>query len=57
MNLPGSSVDIFDKNPPAKPPRAYLTPAQLLNAQLVVCGYAEDAEDAKELLEALGLLE
>ena len=34
-----------------------LTPADLRRAALAVCGYATDAEDARELLTALGLID
>ena len=36
-------------------PATGLTPADLRRAALAVCGYATDAEDARELLTALGL--
>ena len=38
-------------------PATGLTPADLRHAALAVCGYATDAEDARELLTALGLLD
>jgi hypothetical protein len=34
-----------------------LTPDDLRRAALTVCGYATDADDARSLLEALGLVE
>lgn len=34
-----------------------LTPDDLRRAALTVCGYATDAEDARYLLEALGLVD
>jgi hypothetical protein len=34
-----------------------LTGADLRRAALIVCGYATDAQDARELLESLGLVE
>lgn len=34
-----------------------LTPDDVRRAALTVCGYATDAGDARELLEALGLVE
>ncbi len=38
-------------------PATGLTPADLRRAALAVCGYAIDAEDARELLTALGLID
>ena len=38
-------------------PATGLTPADLRRAALRVCGYATDSDDARELLEALGLLD
>jgi hypothetical protein len=38
-------------------PATGLTPADLRRAALAVCGYATDADDARELLAALGLLD
>ncbi len=38
-------------------PATGLTPADLRRAALAVCGYAVDAEDARELLTALGLID
>ena len=38
-------------------PATGLTPADLRSAALAVCGYATDAEDARELLTALGLID
>jgi hypothetical protein len=38
-------------------PATGLTPADLRRAALTVCGYATDADDARTLLEALGLTE
>ena len=44
------TIDTFD-------PASGLTRADLRAAALTVCGYAEDADDARLLLEALGLVE
>lgn len=38
-------------------PATGLTPTDLRRAALAVCDYATDAEDARELLAALGLLD
>ena len=38
-------------------PATGLTPADLRRAALSVCAYAADAAEARELLDALGLLE
>ena len=38
-------------------PATGLTPADLRRAALAVCSYATDAEDARELLTALGLID
>ena len=38
-------------------PATGLTPTDLRRAALSVCSYSTDAEDARELLEALGLLD
>ncbi|MEX2289537.1 MAG: hypothetical protein WD794_04315 [Mycobacteriales bacterium] len=38
-------------------PATGLTPANLRAAALTACNYATDAEDARYLLEALGLLQ
>ena len=38
-------------------PATGLTPADLRRAALSVCGYATDSTDARDLLEALGLLD
>lgn len=38
-------------------PSTGLSPAELRRAALTVCGYATDAAEARDLLEALGLLE
>jgi hypothetical protein len=38
-------------------PATGLTPTDLRRAALSVCSYAQDTEDARELLAALGLLD
>jgi hypothetical protein len=38
-------------------PATGLTPADLRSAALAVCGYSTDADDARGLLDALGLLD
>lgn len=38
-------------------PATGMTRAELRRAALTVCGYATDAQDARELLDALGLTE
>jgi hypothetical protein len=38
-------------------PATGLSPADLRRAALTVCGYATDTDDARDLLEALGLVE
>ena len=38
-------------------PATGLTPDDLRAAALTVCAYATDTQDARELLEALGLIE
>ena len=38
-------------------PATGLTPADRRHAALAVCGYSTDAADARELLDALGLLD
>jgi hypothetical protein len=38
-------------------PATGLSPADLRRAALTVCGYATDTDDARELLESLGLVE
>lgn len=38
-------------------PATGLTPAELRRAALTVCEYSADAEEARSLLDALGLLE
>jgi len=39
------------------PPVAYFAPKLLRRARLVVCGKARDLDDARLLLEALGLIQ
>ena len=41
----------------AQDPATGLTSADLRRAALTVCSYAESVDDARELLEALGLTE
>lgn len=38
-------------------PATGLTPADLRRAALTVCRYADDADEARTMLEALGLLD
>ena len=38
-------------------PGTGLTPADVRRAALTVCGYAESSDDARDLLEALGILD
>lgn len=42
---------------PTTDPATGMTAADLRRAALTVCAYAADADEARELLEALGLLD
>ena len=46
-----------DATTPALDPATGLTSEDLRRAALTVCSYAADAEEARRLLEALGLLD
>lgn len=52
---PAKSTETTYANTPD--PATGLTPADLRRAALSVCAYVEDAAEARELLDALGLLD
>jgi hypothetical protein len=49
--------DDMTTEPTAQDPATGLTREDLRRAALTVCGYATDVDDAREMLEALGLLD